>query len=266
MKTIKKLMMAAGVLVLLAGCSIVKPGTQAMKWRPYGNGLQTQKIYKDGVVWHWPWNGVVRYSVQWQTFTEDVSILTKDELHIPITVSVTLRPVETELTQLELEVGLDYYQNVVRPEFVSLTRNIFADYEYKVVSPKSQEIENEIYKQLVSKTKEKHLEIDNVTINHIKYPQVVTLAVDRKLAVEQDIQQKDYEMKIAEKQAEIQRILAAGQRDAQQIIETGLTQRYLQYKALEVQDKMTTSANAKFYFVPIGKDGLPLIIDTGGEN
>ena len=266
MKTVKNIMIAATILLVVVSCSVVKPGMQAMKWNPYGKGLKTETVYKDGVVWHMPWNGVVRYNVQWQTFTEEVAVLTKDELHIPITVSVTLRPIEAELAQLEIEVGQDYYRSVVKPEFVSLARNIFADYEYKVVSPKSPDIEAAIYKQLVTKIEGKHLEVDNVTINHIKYPQVVTSAVDRKLAVEQDIQQKDYEMKIAEKQAEIQRILAAGQRDAQQIIDAGLTQKYLQYKALEVQDKLTTSPNTKFYFVPMGKDGLPVIVDTGEGN
>ena len=153
----------------------------------------------------------------------------------------------------------------MRPEFVSLTRNIFAGHEYKTVSPKSPEIEAAVYKQLIAKIEGKHLEIDNVTIDHIQYPDVVTSAVDRKLAVEQDIQQKDYEIKIAEKQAEIQRILAKGQRDAQQIIDAGLTQKYLQYKALEVQDKLTTSPNAKFFFIPLGEDGLPVIVDTGND-
>ncbi len=265
MKTKISISIVAALVLFASGCSIVRPGTHAMKWKPYGKGLQTQRVYKDGVVWHMPWNGVVRYSLQWQTYTENVAVLTKDELHIPITVSVTLRPIEAELAQLELEVGQDYYNSVVKPEFVSLTRNTFADYDYKVVSPKSPEIETAIFEQLVVKIDGKHLEIDNVTIDHIKYPQVVTSAVDRKLAVEQDIQQKDYEIKIAEKQAEIQRILAKGQRDAQQIIDAGLTQRYLQYKALEVQEKLTTSPNTKFYFVPMGKDGLPLIVDTGGD-
>jgi len=266
MKTKISILSVVAIAILAVGCSVVRPGTHAMKWKPYGKGLNTEKIYKDGVVWNWPWNGVVRYSVQWQTFTENVSILTKDELHIPLIVSVTLRPIEAELAEMELEVGQDYYVNIVRPEFVSLTRNIFANYEYKVVSPKSPEIEATIYKELITKIEGKHLEIDNVTINHIKYPQVVTSAVNRKLAVEQDIQQKDYEMEIAEKQAEIQRILAAGQRDAQQIIDAGLTSKYLQYKALEVQDNLAASPNAKFYFVPMGKDGLPIIVDTGEGN
>ena len=263
MKTKLNILSVVAIALLAVGCSVIRPGTHAMKWKPYGKGLQTETVYKDGVVWHMPWNSVVRYSVQWQTFTEDVSVLTKDELHIPLTVSVTLRPIQEEIAQLELEVGKDYYKNVVRPEFVSLTRNIFAGYDYKVVSPKSPEIEKAIYEQLVAKIEGKHLEIDNITIDHIKYPQVVTSAVDRKLAVEQDIQQKDYEIKIAEKQAEIQRILAKGQRDAQQIIDAGLTQKYLQYKALEVQDKISNSPNAKIFFIPMGKDGLPIIVDAG---
>jgi len=46
--------------------------------------------------------------MQWQTYNENVSILTEDELHIDLAVSVTLPPVASELPQLELEVGKDY--------------------------------------------------------------------------------------------------------------------------------------------------------------
>ena len=258
------------LLIVLAfavvGCAVIKPGQQAMKWSPYGKGLKTEKIYNDGIVWNWPWNGIVSYSTQWQTYSENVAILTKDELHINLTVSVTLRPIESELPKLELEVGGNYYNNVVRPEFISLTRNVFSNYDYTVVSPKSPEIESIIFKELVEVVKGKHLEFDNVTIDHIVYPPVVTSAVNRKLAVEQDIEQKDYEIEIAEKEAEIQRIRARGQRDSQKIIDSGLTRTYLQYKALEVQDKLSTSNNAKFYFIPVGKDGLPIIIDTNTKD
>jgi len=261
-KSLNNIVIMILLTIVIAGCSVIKPGKQAMKWSPYGEGLKTEKVYKDGVVWIWPWNGIVSYNTQWQTFTENVAILTKDELHINLRVSVTLRPIEAELPELELEVGRDYYNNVVRPEFVSLTRNIFSNYQYSVVSPKSPEIEEAIFKGLVESVKGKHLEFDNVTVDHIIYPTVVTSAVNRKLAVEQDIKQKDYEIEIAEKEAEIQRIRARGQRDAQKIIDSGLTKIYLQYKALEVQEKLSTSNNAKFYFIPLGKDGLPIIIDT----
>jgi len=53
--------------------------------------------------------------------------------------------------------------------------------------------------------------------------------------------------------------------NVQQIIDAGLTPLYLQYKALELQDKLSSSTNAKFFFVPIGKDGLPIIVDTNNN-
>lgn len=267
MKTKVTFLIAAVILLTAAGCSVVKPGYNAMRWKPLSSkGLITDKTYSNGVIWHWPWNGIVDYNMQWQTYDEAVAILTEDELHINMTVSVTLRPIASELPQLELEVGSNYYGEVVKPEFLSLVRNEFSHYKYSLVSPMSPEIESKIYTRLVELTKGKHLEFDNVTVKHIEYPKVVTRAVDEKLAVQQTIEQKDYEMKIAEKDAEIQRILAKGQRDAQQIIDAGLTQRYLQYKALEVQDKLTTSPNAKFFFVPLGKDGLPIIVDTNDHD
>ncbi len=261
----KYTLIAIFLSTVVAGCSVVKPGQQAMRWKPLGKGLITEKVYKDGVVWNWPWNGMVKYNLQWQTYNENVAILTEDELHINLTVSVTLRPIESELPELELEVGQDYYNNVVRPEFISITRNVFSNYEYSVVSPKSPEIEDIIFNRLLESAKGKHLEFDVVTVDHIVYPTVVTSAVNRKLAVEQDREQKDYEIEIAEKEAEIQRIRAKGQRDAQKIIDSGLTTLYLQYKALEVQDRLATSPNAKFYFIPTGKDGLPIIVDSGDK-
>ena len=43
---------------------------------------------------------------------------------------------------------------------------------------------------------------------------------------------------------------------AQQAISKTLDRQYLQYKAFD-------SKGSQYYFVPVGKDGLPLIIDTG---
>ncbi|HNP94033.1 MAG TPA: prohibitin family protein [Cyclobacteriaceae bacterium] len=266
MKTRTNVVAILALLLAVTGCSVVRPGHNAMRWKPLSKGLETDKIYSNGVVWHWPWNGVVDYDMQWQTFNEEISILTEDELHVNMTVSVTLRPVASELAELELQVGNNYYEKIVKPDFMSLVRNVFAGYKYNLVSPKSPEIEQKILARLKELTTGKHLEFDRVTVKHIEYPTVVTMAVDEKLAVQQAIEQKEYEIKIAEKNAEIQRILAKGQRDAQQIIDAGLTQRYLQYKSLEVQDKLSTSPNTKFYFVPLGKDGLPIIVDSGSHD
>jgi len=252
-----------GVLsVFVASCTLVNPGSQGMMYSASKKGLKSDKVYEDGAVWHWPWNYVITYNLQWQSYQEEVSVLTSDELHMTIRTSLTMRPMKSDLPKLELEVGRNYYNNVVKPIFYTATRSVFANYKYNEVSPKSPEIEREILDRIREKCKGKYLEFDIVSLDHIMYSPLVTEAVDQKLAVQQEIEQKDYEMEIAEKDAEIQRIRARGQRDAQQIIDSGLTNHYLQYKALEVQDKLSMSDNSKFYFIPTGKDGLPIIVDT----
>jgi len=118
-------------------------------------------------------------------------------------------------------------------------------------------------------------EIDNVTISDIDFTSGVLRAIETKLAKEQEKVQKDFELEIAVKDAEIararakgeadslqiraigqaeaQKILAAGQAEAQRIIDLTLTTQFLQFKAFE-------SPNAKFIYVPTGKDGLPIIV------
>lgn len=246
-------------------CSVIKPGFNGVLNRPLGDGVKTDKVYSDGFSWKWPWNNMIKYNVQLKSYQEKINILTSDELHTMLTLSIILRPKFEELPLLVLEIGKNYYANIIKPEFYSVTRGIMANYNYEELSAQSIQIENEIFDKLVKSLKRKHIVVDKVTLDHIVYSPMVTNATDRKLATKQLIEQKEFEIQIAEKEAEIQRILARGQKDAQIIIDQGLTKRYLQFKSLEVQESLSKSENAKFYFIPIGKDGLPIIVDTGGD-
>jgi regulator of protease activity HflC (stomatin/prohibitin superfamily) len=179
-----------------------------------------------------------------------------------VTISVQLRPDPEELYQLAIEIGPEYYERLVRPEFFTLTRNVTANFSHLDLPEKSPVIEEKILTSLRERLTGKHLEFYNVTLDHIMYSPLVTAASDKKLATKQLLEQKEFETGIAEKDAEIQRIRARGQRDAQKIIGEGLTKMYLQFKSLEVQQSLSSSDNSKFYFIPIGEDGLPIIIDT----
>jgi regulator of protease activity HflC (stomatin/prohibitin superfamily) len=251
------------LFVLYAGCaSTIQPGNQGLMWRPWGSGLEKDKVYQDGIVWHWPWNDVIEYEVQWRNYQEMISILTSDDLHMNVTISVVLRPDPTKLYYLAQEVGEDYYERLVRPEFFTITRNVLAKNFHNKLPENSPLIEKEILAGLKEHLVGKHINFDNVTLDHIMYSPLVTEASDRKLATLQMLEQKEFESGIAEKDAEIQRIRAKGQRDAQIIIDEGLTRKYLQFRSLEVQESLSKSSNSKFFFVPIGEDGLPVIINT----
>jgi len=260
---------------LLWGCaSSVRPGKVGMKWRPLTFGLSS-KLLQEGFYFHMPWNDVLTVSIQWQSFTERVEILTKDDLHIKVDTSVILRPIAGEIHQLILEIGDKYYVNIIKPEFFTVVRSTMANYLMVEIPEKSPEIEARILKKFIERIKGKHIELNNVTINHIDFTDGILNAIEEKLAKEQENIQKDFEMEIASKdadiarirakgegdaiqikasgQAEAQKIRAAGQAEAQKRINETLTKKYLQYKAFD-------SKNTKFIYVPTGKDGLPIIV------
>ena len=260
---------------MLLGCgSMVSPGQMGLKWRPMTTGL-SDKPLREGFYAHMPWNDVFTYSVQWQRFTEKVDALTKDDLHIKVEASVVIRPLASELDRLQLEIGPDFYPTIVKPEFLTVLRSAVANYAMVEIPEKSPEVEAQVLQNLKKRIKGKHLEVDNVTVDHIDFTSGVLRAIEAKLAKEQEVIQKGFELEITTKEAEIaqvrakgegdaleirakgeaeaQKIRAAGQAEAQKLIDQTLTSRFLQFKAFE-------SPNAKFIYVPIGKDGLPIIV------
>jgi regulator of protease activity HflC (stomatin/prohibitin superfamily) len=254
-----------GTIFLFSQCSVIKPGHHGVMNRSLGKGLKTDKVYKDGITWISPFNGMIKVSTQWKSYQEDIAILTKDELHTTLKLSIIIRPIENELPNLILDVGKDYYSAIVKPIFFSVSRGTIANYEYSQLSSQSSKIEEEILSGIKKNLQGKHIEFDKVTLDHIIYSSTVADATDNKLATRQVLEQKEYELEIAKKEAEIQIINATGQRDAQIIIENGLSRKYLQFKSLEVQEKLANSSNSTFYFVPLGDDGLPIIIDAGDK-
>ncbi len=257
---------ALGTVLAFTSCaSTIRPGNQGLMWRPWSSGLERDELYVDGIVWHWPWNNILEYEVQWNSYQEEVSILTADDLHMSVTVTVVLRPISQNLPELVLEVGPKYYNRLVKPDLYSITRKVMANYIHNKLPENSPAIEDAIRSDLRERLEGKYVEVDDIVLDHIMYSPLVTQAADKKLATLQRLEQKEYELGIAEKDAEIQRILAVGQRDAQKIINEGLTKKYLQFKAVEVQEMLSKSNNATFYFIPLGEDGLPVIVETGNK-
>jgi regulator of protease activity HflC (stomatin/prohibitin superfamily) len=221
---------------------------------------------------------MVVYDTTAQSHDEVVHVLTADNLHVPVTVTVTYHPRKSEIYPLQLEVGPEYYEKLVGPAFITLVRAEFSRHLHNDLAKESTAIEEAVQTKLETMAAKHHIDIDQIAIRHIDFDTTVTRAISKKIATRQETEQKQYEVQIAERDAEIARTTARGQADAtriqaegdaaaivargsaqaeaQQKIDETLTTRYLQYKAFD--DKQ-----ASYYFIPTGKDGLPIMIDTG---
>ena len=104
--------------------------------------------------------------------------------------------------------------------------------------------------------------IANIVVGNINYPEIVANAVEKKLAAQQLLSEKETQKDIARKDAEIRVEEAKGIAEAQRIINATLTSNYLQHEAINAQLKMAESPNHTTVYIPVGTNGIPLVKGT----
>ena len=219
------------------------------------------------------------YDVRLQSYTELVDALSADDLLVKLKAAIIMRPIADEVYFLAQEIGPDFYPRVVRPELLAAVRSVVSNYPMVAVPEMSAEIASKVQAVVVEKLKGRHLEVQSVALADIELAKIVLEAVERKQAKEQEKEQKEFELVIAEKDAEIARrrargegdavrirsegeaeglkIRALGQAKAQETITKTLTGDYLRYKLYD-------SPNAKMVLLP---DNLrvPILINPDQE-
>lgn len=263
------------ILLVMYGCgSTVHPGQRGLFWYPLTSGLMKEPL-KDGYYWHAPWNNVFEYPIHYQSFTEKIDALTADDLSVTLRAAITMRPIADEIYFLAQEVGPNWYQQLVRPQFLSAVRGVVAQYTMVSLPERSSEIGNKIEAVMVESLKGRHLDTYSVALSEIEFSQMVLKAIEQKQAKEQEKEQKEFEVLIAQRNAEIARIQAKGEGDAlqiraegesesvrirakgqsqaQEIITKTLTPDYLKFKLYE-------NPSTKTIIVP-DKSNVPIIVN-----
>ncbi|TGK01224.1 prohibitin family protein [Leptospira langatensis] len=258
------------------GCyTNIRPGEAGLRYHPLTSGLQ-RDLLTNALYFYAPWNDIILYPTQWTSYKEKVDVLTRDDLTINVVAAVILRPVPSEIYNLQIEIGPDYYDKVVRPQFRTSVRNALSAYSMIRISKETPKVSSDIRQALGDKLRGKHIEIDDVIIDDIEYSRPILTAIEGKLTKEQEQEQMKFEINIAKKDAEItvihaeakakstaieaegnaQAIVieAQAKAKAQKLIAAQLTKQYLQLKAFE-------NPNTKLLLVPTGKDALPMIFN-----
>jgi len=256
---------------------VVSPGQAAMMYRPRRTPAFGKQVMEPGRYRTWGRSKLVIYDITSQNRDEVVHVLTADNLHVPVTVTMTYHPRKDELYKLHTQIGPDYYRKVLGPAFITLVRAEFSHHQHNDLAKESPVIEKTVRDKLELIARANALVVDQVAIRHIDYDATVTASISRKIATRQQAEQKVYEVQIAERDADIARTAAQGRADATRIQGQGdaaaiiargsaqaeaqekigktLTPSYLQYKAFD-------NHAASYFFVPTDKQGLPVMINT----
>ena len=114
-------------------------------------------------------NRVDDFDVTYSTKEEAVTTKSAEGLDLQLKLSVIYRPIVSELYALDTEIGMNYYDEVVGPEFRSACRGVFARHSYTELQKKNESIENEVEAEVRRRTLGKHVEISSVTLEGVNY-------------------------------------------------------------------------------------------------
>ena len=163
---------------------------------------------------------------------------------------------------MEHYVGEKWYARYVRETFRTLVRDAVQKYDSGDLKTNRENIALEVTEKLRGYLSVTPFNIANIVVGNINYPEIVANAVEKKLAAQQLLSEKETQKDIARKDAEIRVEEAKGIAEAQRIINATLTSNYLQHEAINAQLKMAESPNHTTVYIPVGTNGIPLVKGT----
>lgn len=208
-------------------------------------------------------NEVINIDIRPQTYIENFKVLAKDDLNVSFRFEAVIR-IKPDNVQPVVQdyAGLQWYKRYVKEPFRSFVRNSTQKHTSRELKTQREIIGDEVKVKLEDYLKKSPFILVKLVVGNIDYPDIVAQAVEQKLAAQQLLEEKATQKAIAQKDAEIKIEEAKGIAEAQRIINSTLTQNYLQHEAIQAQLVMANSPNHTTVYIPSGANGIPLVKTT----
>jgi regulator of protease activity HflC (stomatin/prohibitin superfamily) len=172
----------------------------------------------------------------------------------PVYAVVTLnyRVSDQAIQRLYTEVGPGFFDRVVAPRVFQVFKNETVKFKSVSVAPNREAIRGEVQAELNRQLDDFSIDVVDFLINDLAFPRQFTDAIERKQVATQDAlaaQQKVAQAK-AEAQQEVER--ARGQAAAQRLRANALTEKNLQFEALQI----FRQSPPQIIFLPAGQGNL----------
>jgi regulator of protease activity HflC (stomatin/prohibitin superfamily) len=231
------------------GCSFatVEPGHRGLMFTPNDGGLKREVLQPGKYQLGWCFmyctpNRVDDFDVTYSTKFEQIETKSQEGLDLHLKLSVIYRPIVSELYQLDTEIGPNYYDEVVGPEFKSACRGVFARHSYMELQKRNEAIENEVEAEVRRRTAGKHVEISSITLESVDYAPEIAQAERARVASEREAARRKQQI---ENEAEQKKL--ALEKDAEQkklVLEAETEQRKLELQAATEQKRMELDASS----------------------
>lgn len=176
---------------------------------------------------------VETWNVKLQELKETATVPSSEGLIVGLDTSLLFQVMPDKAPELRKTVGSQrqYIDSLVVPYFRNAVRDVVAGYPVKNIYSEQgrKEIANKIREFLKKNLEPRGILVVDVLLRDVKLPARFKDSIEAKLTAEQRVQQKQFELEQARKEAEIEVARAEGAAKAQKIIRETLSDSYLQY-------------------------------------
>lgn len=238
------------------GCAVIREGEVGVKAR-LGKFVKARKT--PGVVGVNPFIAQV-YRVPIRTVNREVRIdlPSSEGLTIATEISILYHVSPDKALEVLRNIGPAFEETVIMPTFRSSASDVTSRFVAKDMHSKSRDaIEKAIEERMMGYLEPRGIIIEAVLMKSVLLPSNLSRAIEEKMEAEQQSQRMQYVLDRERQEAERRKIEAEGIRDANSIVNEGLTQEMLQYKAIEAYRELANSPNSKVIITEGG--GIPLV-------
>ncbi|MEL6646540.1 MAG: prohibitin family protein [Pseudomonadota bacterium] len=241
----------------------IKSGEAGVLYR-FISGTEVSALYSEGLNIIYPWNTMHIYDVRLQIRENRYDLLTSDGLPVTILVAIRYRADVRLLPTLHVNVGKDYADKVVFPETEAVLRRAVGQYTAEEVYTSGRGFLETVIANSLIEGEERYVIVDAVLVRGVILPEAVRIAIEDKMALQEQSKAYEFRIDIERQEAERKRIEAEGIQVYQNTISQSLTPDLLRWQGIRATSDLAESDNAKTVVIGSGSDGLPIIL--GGNN
>jgi len=182
-----------------------------------------------------PFSTITKYDVRTKEIKETATVPSNEGLIVTLDISVLYKLNSEKVAELRKTTSNNYRETLLVPYIRNAIRDSSSKYKvedlYSEMGRKQVSVEMQTY--LVNKLEPRGIVIEDVLLRDISIPAELTKAIELKLTKEQEVLQKEFQLEVAKKEADIRIAEAGGIAKAQDIIDQTLTPEYLQYLAIQ---------------------------------
>ena len=171
------------------------------------------------------------WNIKLQEIKESASVPSSEGMVVGLDASLLYRVKPDMAPGIRKTVGPGYRETLIVPLFRSEIRKVAAGQPVRDMYSEEgrEQMSKSVRENLAAVVGPQGIDVVNVLLRDVKLPERFKDSIEAKLTAEQKVQQKQFELQQAEKDAEIEIARARGAAESQQIVRSTLSDSYLQY-------------------------------------